>query len=273
MSRCWGNVVYILGLKAVDQDEQERFNDDLARLTELVRADYGDRTLEEVVLAYRMLIGGKLGIQAYRELNPASFGTVMKAYDDATGDAYRAALDKMNAEDGEAEEEKPELSEEEKEELFQQVLSNALMVFRNTGSYDDWGNCLYQELASRQMLILTPSQKWELMDQARASIVEECRKAQQDAQTANSRQDLSRKIDAILSGNPTGESRVKARAMRMAVNNYLRQANANENNDTGDTAGVERSERPETGKPQGVQETPGPLPVHRSLPDPAPASR
>lgn len=209
-------LIRLLGIKILP-DEQDAFNQQAKELAAFVQNNYRNRRKEEVLQAYTMLVMGKLGVEAYRELNPASFGAVMKAYDEATR-ADRAKISETLNALPEPETRKP--SEAELEILFQKTLADAGAMVKKGAVFLDYGNYLYEELLARNMVSWTVEDEDAAIAEARKQLAAE-KTAQRDQETNSIRRmDFERAIQAISDG--TAENQIIPRAKRILVNQYLR---------------------------------------------------
>lgn len=211
----WTSLSFLLGLKV---ESVQEFEDYTVDLTAYVLEEYPDRTIEEIILAYKMAVKGRLGVQAYRELNPNSFGSLMRAYDENTASDYQAALDQMDVDEKEPDREP---TSEELEAIYRDRLTEAFRAAREGEVYHDYGAYLYDELDRHGHLGFTPEQKREFVEIAGRELTAE-KKKEAETSFGIKRMNIQKSIEDLHSGSDTSKQLLIIRAKRICLNKYLK---------------------------------------------------
>lgn len=212
----WDRLIFMLGIR-ITQASKKDFDEDMDLLTVYILQEFPERTLEEIELAYRMLLRGELGIEAYPILNPNQFSRVVNRYVEKTQDEYNDALDMIDASN---EEPTPQPTAEELETLFQQTYQKALAMARKLETFDDYGNYLFDELDKRGLIDFTAEEETEIFKQAREDLIKE-KEAQKQAATAPNKLEIEKLIMAIEERSFIGSAPIMTKAKRIALQWYL----------------------------------------------------
>ncbi|MGV3561581.1 hypothetical protein [Larkinella arboricola] len=212
-------IVSLLGVKVTAEDKQEHLKG-LVTLIKWIKRKYAHYTLEEIQLAYELLIARELDIAPFRAIDASYFSDTMAAYkryrenNTELREVYRNQLHLP-----------PANTEKTQAEIAAQMegyLAEALEVVRNGGEYPDTGNGLYDWLDKQGRIPYTNAEKYEFVKQAEPLV-----RANLTTDLANTsdqwtRRSLSALIKASMHNNADMAARVRAYAKYLAVNHYLK---------------------------------------------------
>lgn len=201
----------------IDSDEIKIL---LTRVTDDIMLNFSTYTLEEIRLAFYYGVRGEFG--KFYGLNPATFYSWLKKFryellPPITKQIIHALPDPK----------KVELTQQETDRSIANVLIDVYFKLWNSGEYTffDGGNNAYYLLESLNLLILSPADKFVLMDKGRQELKREIKKEDEKLRKRGKkfhRIDIPKAMKEIEKAlNPQYEHRIKFRAMQIAVYDYL----------------------------------------------------
>ena len=165
--------------------------------------DYKQIRKAEIGIAFSKGIRGEYG--EFMGLSVVTFEKFIIGY---LASDYRAALGK-SLPVAEMPAPTKELSREDRMEWAK----TAYETFKEKGFYDDYGNQIYEFLDKEGLIPFTPSEKFELLDQARQ---EEYRRLQNPLSVKEARE-FNKQIEALMTDN----QKLLPRTKKLALNKYF----------------------------------------------------
>ncbi|WP_138994026.1 hypothetical protein [Larkinella sp. C7] len=216
-------IIALIGIKVSAEDKPEHLKTVLTVL-KWIQSQYATWTIEEIKLAYELLVSRKLGIEVYRAIDPNYFSDVMAAYlrfRQGNVELQRVYRDQLLL----PESTPKEPDQDEAEKWMEFTLKRAVETVKHGGQYQDLGNALYDWLDSKGKIQMSKEQKigfWNrAIDEITWDIANNQGKNKTLHETERTKQirDLASLINGMLT--PTASNRVLTYAKVLALNHYL----------------------------------------------------